>query len=200
MTIKDIVQHKTQDILKRKPPQKFDWNDSYYEDTQYLGIDERGQLGEEITADILIKFGCQVEYDSSVTESTKGYDLISNGVKIEVKLATITIGTGMFQHENLHPQRDFHAILFIDIAPNNCFLTAVKKQDIIWTNRDKSNSITVNEPRPLHRREDGRYKCDFTIKHIQSNTIPRFKDYKTGEIKTSQDFFDIYKHIDPADQ
>ena len=103
MKISDIILKKIEEIKKRKPPQKFGWNGSLYEDMQILTIDERGQLGEEIVIEILKKFKCKIKYDASVTEAVKGWDFISNGLKIEIKLATITIGSGLFQHENLHP-------------------------------------------------------------------------------------------------
>ena len=182
MKISDIVLKKIREIQTRKPPQRFNWNDSLYEDIQYLSIDERGQLGEEIAVEILKGFDCNINYNPSRTSEIIGYDFKSNGKKIEAKLATITIGTGQFQHENLHSQRDFDAILFIDIAPNKVFLTAVRKENILWKN--------------LHRRPNGDYKCDFTIKHIENNNIPRFSEYKTGAIASGEDFFDIYKHID----
>lgn len=182
MKIKDIILAKIKELKNRKPPQKFDFNDSLYEDIKFLQIDDRGQLGEEIAVDILRDFGCEVEYDKSATSETKGWDLISNGIKIEVKFATITINSGQFQHENLHSQRDFDAILFIDIAPNEIYLTAVYKKDILW--------------KKLHRRPNGDYKCDFTISHIQENKIPRFEKYRAGLVKSAQDFYGIYKWLE----
>jgi hypothetical protein len=182
MKISNIVLKKIKEIQKRKPPQKFDWNDSLYEDIKFLAIDERGQLGEEIAVEILKKFGCKIDYDSSRTEETKGWDLISNGLKIEIKLATITIGSGQFQHENLHSQRNFDSLLFIDVSPSKIYLTAVHKKDILW--------------KKLHRRPNGDYKCDFTIKHIQNNKIPRFKNYKTGIVNSEKDFFEIYNWLE----
>lgn len=182
MNISDIILQKVKDIQSRKPPQKFDWNDSLYEDIQFLTIDERGQLGEEITVDILKSVGCKVDYDSSRTSEVKGWDLISNGLKIETKLATITVGSGGFQHENLHSQRDFDGILFIDVAPNEIYLTAVCKKDILW--------------KKLHRRPNGDFKCDFSIKHIKDNKIPKFEKYKTGLVSSVDDFFNIYKWLE----
>lgn len=105
---------KITEIQIKKLPPKFDWNDSLYEDMKFLMIDERGQVGEEITVDILKNFKCDVDYDPSKTTEVKGWDLISNGLKIEVKLATITVGSGQFQHENLHSQRDFHEVIRLD--------------------------------------------------------------------------------------
>ncbi|MEK7540971.1 MAG: hypothetical protein AAB529_01905 [Patescibacteria group bacterium] len=182
MKISDIIFKKIKEIKRRKPPQKFDWNDSLYEDIQFLTIDERGQLGEEITVEILKDFKCKIDYDASITEAVKGWDFISNGLKIEVKFATITIGTGLFQHENLHAQRDFDGILFIDVAPNEIYLTAVCKKDIIWKN--------------LHRRPNGDYKCDFSIKHIKDNKISKFEKHKSGSISSSKDFFNTYKWLE----
>ena len=182
MKISDIILKKIKDIKDRKPPQKFDWNDSLYEDIQFLAIDERGQLGEEITVDILRSFNCDIDYNPSVTGEVKGWDLISNNLKIEVKFATITVGTGQFQHENLHSQRDFHGVLFIDVAPEEIYLTAVCKKDIIW--------------KKLHRRPNGDYKCDFTIKHIQDKSILKFSQYKAGLVSSARDFFDIYKWLE----
>ena len=182
MKISEIVLGKIKEIQIRKPKQMFDWNDSLYEDIQYLTIDERGQLGEEMTVDILKSFKCKIDYDSSVTDEVKGWDFISNGLKIEIKLATITIGTGLFQHENLHSQRDFNAILFIDVAPNEIYLTAVSKKGILW--------------KKLHRRPNGDYKCDFSVKHIKDNSIPKFEKYKTGLVNSIKDFFNIYKWLE----
>jgi hypothetical protein len=182
MKILNIISKKIAEIKKRKPLQMFDWNDSLYEDIQFLTIDERGQLGEEISVEILKDSKCKIKYDASITETVKGWDFISNGLKIEVKLATITIGTGQFQHENLHPQRDFDGVLFIDVAPNEIYLTAVSKKDFLW--------------KKLHRRENGVYKCDFTLKHIKENKIPRFEKYKTGLVNSAEDFYNIYKWLE----
>ena len=48
----------------------------------------------------------------------------------------------------------------------------------------------------MHRRENGIYKCDFSIKHIKDNKILKFKKYKTGLINSIKDFFDIYKWLE----
>ena len=153
MQISDIILAKIREILNKKPKSNFDRHGSLYEKIAFIPLDDKGDVGEEITYDILKRKGCDVEYEKSATKETKGWDVKSNGIKIEIKLATITVGTGMFQHENLEAQRDFDAILFIDVAPNEIFLTAVKKKDILW--------------RKLHRRINGVYKCDFSIKHIK---------------------------------
>lgn len=184
MKISDIIIRKVKEINKRKPPQRFDWNDSLFEDLHFLSIDERGQLGEEIAVDILKSFNCEVEYEPSVTRKNKGWDLISDNLKIEVKLATVTVGTGYFQHESMESKRDFDAILFIDITPDEVYLTAVLKKDINW--------------KEMHKRKYGKdvFKCDFSIDQIKNNKIIKFNNYKTGLVSSAQDFFDIYKWLE----
>ncbi len=182
MQISDIILAKIQEIINRKPKAKFNWHDSLYEKIQFIPLDDKGDVGEEITYDILKSKGCDVVYDKGVTDTMKGWDVKSNGIKMEVKLATITVGSGGFQHENLEAQRDYDAILFVDVAPNEVFLTAVKKNDIIWNS--------------LHRRINGVFKCDFTIKNIKENKITKFKAYKTGKVETDEDFYNIYKYLE----
>lgn len=191
--IKNDILDKIREILDRKSKQKFDWNDSLYEDLKnYLSIDERGQLGEEIIVNILkSNENFDIKYDSSVTDPTKGFDFICNSIKIEVKTATITSNNGMFQHEHMHSQRDFDAILFLDIAPNNIFLTAVKKEDIIWARKRTDGE----DKQALHRRPNGDYKCDFNINHIKRNNMPKFRNFKTMEILKRNDVIKIVEYL-----
>lgn len=90
MKISDIIFKKIVEIKKRKPPQMFDWNDSLYKDIQFLTIDERGQLGEEITVEILKKFKCKIKYDAGITGAMKGWDFISKSINGWKKIATKT--------------------------------------------------------------------------------------------------------------
>jgi hypothetical protein len=82
--VEKTIVGKVNEILLRKKKQKFVWNDSIYEDLKiYLSIDERGQLGEEIIYDICKDItGLNIEYDSSVTDNEKGYDIIINNKKV----------------------------------------------------------------------------------------------------------------------
>ncbi|RLA74287.1 MAG: hypothetical protein DRG11_05355 [Epsilonproteobacteria bacterium] len=187
--IKDKILDKIDDITKRKKPPKFVWKDSTYEDIKYrLSLDDRGQIGEELLADVFIDENrFVVDYQKNITSTDKGYDIIINNKKIEVKTATITTNSGNFQHEHLQIDRDFDMIFFVDIAPNQVFLTAVKKADVIWSKKRTDSK----KKRPLHRRPNGDYKCDFTIKHITNNDIPKFRKFVTGEIKTKKSMINI---------
>lgn len=187
--IKTVIINKIDEIISRKKKQKFIWQNSTYEDIKmYLSIDERGDLGEEIIYDVCTKLtNWIVEYDPSVTDNEKGYDIIINNKKIEIKTATITSGSGMFQHEHLEAQRDYDLIIFFDIAPDNVFITIAKKEDIMWR-RKKGDDINKTI---IHRRPNGDYKCDINISQILNNNIPKLRNFATGEVKHKQDIIDI---------
>lgn len=191
--MQNIIINKIKEILKRKPEQKYKWNDSLYEDIKlYLSIDERWQLWEEIIHDSLNNRNeFEVIYDSSVTDAEKWYDIIINNKKVEIKTATITSWTWLFQHEHLEAQRDYDYIFFLDIAPNNIFLTITKKTDIIWSKKkwDWKNKTAI------HRRPNWDYKCDFSINHIYNKKIPKFRNFRTWEIKSKNDLIKIIEYI-----
>ena len=193
MDIKNLIHQKIEEVKAEIPAPRFNWDDSLYEDTQFLSIDARGRLGEKIVAHILKINKHIVDGADEQTNPERGHDILVDGtIPIEVKLATITVGTGMFQHEALRSQRNYNGILFLDIAPNNFFLTAVKKENIVFALRRGEAEAGLKK---LTRRENGDYKCDFSINHIQNNNIPKFRDYKTGEVNTTDDFYNIYKHL-----
>lgn len=165
MEIKNIILKQVEDF---KVKWKATWDGGIYESILSLSIDERGQLGEELCVEILREKGCNVEYDPNVTAETKGYDLMSNGIKIEVKLATLGKSTASFQHESLYPQRDFEGLILIDVAPNDIYLSCIAKKDIKWKELH-------------HRKNSGYYKMD-----------KRLKDILDKKIKTIDDFYKSY--------
>lgn len=193
IAIEKILKNKIDEILNRKPKQKFIWNDSIFEDLKiYLSIDERWQLWEELINDILKdKSWFNVIFDPSVTDAIKWYDIIVNNKKIEIKTATITSNSWWFQHEHLEAQRDYHYIFFLDISPNRVFWTLVRKEDIIWTKK----RLDWKTKSALHRRPNWDYKCDFTIKHILNNNIPKFRNFITKELKVENDLIELFKNI-----
>ena len=72
MNIETLVKDKIAEVLQQSPKAKYDWNDSTYEDTQWLPIDARGSLGEKIVASILRNGGYTVEEDDGRTDAESG--------------------------------------------------------------------------------------------------------------------------------
>ena len=170
MDIKNITLKYIKSIKLKRKPAKVVWDGGVYEEILSLSIDERGQVGEELCAEILKINGCKVEYDPNQTNEEKGWDLISDGIKIEVKLATIGKATPSFQHESLQPQRDFNGIIFIDVAPNNIYLTCLAKKEIEWKKLH-------------HRKNSGVYKMDWNIKKVEKNKIKNTEDFYNKYLK-----------------
>lgn len=133
-----------------------------------LEIDERGQVGEGLCAEIFKIKGCKVDYDPNQTDYEKGWDLKVDGIKLEIKTATIGKTNPTFQHEGLSPQRDFQGIIFVDVAPNDIYLTCLTKKEINWKKLH-------------HRKNSGVYKMDWNVKKVLENRI-----------ETTDDFFKKY--------
>lgn len=171
MDIKSIILKHIENVKTQRKPLKINWEGGIYEEILSLPIDERGQVGEGLCAEILEMNGCKVKYDPNKTNVEKGWDLISDGMKIEVKFATIGKTNPTFQHENLHPQRDFNGVIFIDIAPDDIYLTCLAKNEIEWKKLH-------------HRKESGAYKFDWNVKKVIGN-----------KIETTEDFYNKYSEM-----
>ena len=147
-----------------------------------LEIDHRGDIGEEMVAYILDRHGYNIEYERGKTAEDKGWDVKSNGIKLEVKFATTTNNT--FQYEDLYPDRDYDAVIFIGIMRDTIYMIAAMKKDFAWDE--------------LHLRKDSdtRHKCDITLAMLKNNKIKRFQRHKAGIICTDNDFLEIYHYIE----
>lgn len=164
MDIRTLTIRHIEYIKSKKKPPKVNWIGGVYEEILSLSIDERGQLGEELCVKMLRMKKCKVKYDPNQTGEEKGWDLISDGIKIEVKLATLGKSNPTFQHESLHPQRDFNGIILFDVAPNDIYLTCLAKKEIKWKKLH-------------HRKNSGVYKMDRTLKSVKVNKIKTVDDF-----------------------
>ena len=157
------------EVYNRNPP-IIDWQNSIYERIKDLSIDQRGQAGEDLVEHILKINNCEVVYNPNRTDREKDWDIISNDIHIEVKLATLGKDGKMFQHENLERSRRFDALMIIDVAPNDLYLTCFDYDELNW--------------KQFHRRTSGIYKYDISLKWLVENDCL---------VKTSTQFFDKYK-------
>lgn len=171
MLTSEFIRQKTFYFLENKV-NNYLWTDENNWIIKKLSIDDIWQVWEEMIYESL-KNIFNVEYDANITNKDKWYDIIINWVKIEIKTATIS-NTWVFQHENLEIDRDFDAIIFLDITPDKIFLTMSWKKDIVWNN--------------LTQRKNWVYKCDIHLNKIYNWWITRFDNYHCYEIN---DFNDI---------
>lgn len=165
------------EFLKRSPktpPAPSEWDGSIFEPIWELEIDERGAMGESIVASVLTESGCDVDYEPNKTGHGKDYDLISNGIKIEIKTACMGKNKPTFQHENINKNSHWDGIILFDIAPNKVYLICETHGEVPWDD--------------LHRRKDSiYYKWDISRNYHEKNK---------NEIKSISDFFAKYMKME----
>ena len=180
-------------IKKVQQTQKVDnlglpsWDGSRLEEIRNLQIDVRGMVGELFVARCLSAIGYKTRRDEKTRSIEKGYDILVDGhFKVEVKTATRGKNSQMFQHENLSQERDYDAIILLDIAPEQLFMTCGRISDLPF--RVASKKFTKTKKKMHLRNKGGAYKWDFSI-----------EDVKNREIKTLDDFRRLFDSVYKAD-
>ncbi len=164
--IKDLVLKAVSEAQAKRSESPTDWDGSTYEALYGLSIDERGHIGEQLCAGILQRAGHVVEWDPNVTLSEQDYDLMCDGLRIEVKLACRGRNANTFQHEHLDRTRHFDGMVLIDIAPNAVYAVCQAKEDLPWDD--------------MHRRKDSIvYKYDLSVKKHEDagNRVETVSDF-----------------------
>ena len=140
-----------------------------------LSVDTRGAVGEEFVEQLLTKMGHSVERNKITDRTNKHWDLrVNNKITLEVKTATIGKEGRTFQHENIERDRDYNALVLLDIAPNAIYLTVAKK-DLLPFSRPNDHFTTT--PKNMHRRAHGiLYKWDLNLRDVEDRCIENMED------------------------
>ncbi len=152
------------------------WKSCFFAPIQQLTADGKGTVGERFVAEMLRKLGHDVEHNQSTDRTKKGYDIMVDGkIKLEVKLATLGNHSNTFQHESIERNRDYDAIVFIDVGPDDVYITCAKKEDLPFSS--KSCKFTV-KPKMMHKRDTGSlYKWDFSLKDVENRRVRTLNDF-----------------------
>nr|MCA8835658.1 hypothetical protein [Pseudomonadota bacterium] len=125
------------------------WANSLYGPITKFQIDARGKLGVALIASFLTDLGRTVVHNE--TDNLKDWNLSCDGIKYEIKTATLGKDGSSFQHESIYQTRIYDGLIFVDIAPSAIYISIYAKADIQW---DK-----------IHLRKDSAfYKWDTNIK------------------------------------
>ncbi len=153
-----------------------------------LSIDERGRIGEHFLRDIFQELNKNVEYFDN---DHGDWDIIVDNKKIEVKLATLDVNN-KFQHEGIKSSKLWDLIAFVDVAPNNLYITFIHKNKFVFNN-EKGTFNLNGEIRNSHFRgkDNGNkratgagYKVDFPLsKLIETKTIKDLENAFHQEIE-----------------
>lgn len=143
---------------------KHGWDSGLFADIIKLSADQRGEIGEALLHELLVAAGVEGVIRTATTDRTqKHWDIRTADMDIEVKTATLGRNNNRFQHESIERDRNYHAIVMIDIAPSAVYITWTAKRDIPF--------------RQIHRRANSNfYKWDFNLSDVLDNEVKTIAD------------------------
>ena len=154
----------TKKIELAKKKDKHGWAIGTFQAIRDLPADLHGEVGELFVAELLRQMKKEIKHPQTTDSVEKHWDLMEGDTSLEIKTATLGTSTSTFQHENLEKDRRCDGIVFVDIAPNDLFITCQPKHTIDW--------------RTLHHRRTGiSYKWDFSLKKVQHNKVRMLEDF-----------------------
>jgi len=165
--IKTMVTEAISEVTDANPS---GWEGGDFAAAKLVEIDNRGDIGERIVVKMLRALGRDVSYQPGATSEDKGWDLICDDFSFEIKTATLGKDGVTFQHENIYKTRTYDGLIFVDIAPNDIYVSCFDKRAIDW--------------RAIHRRKDSAfYKWDTHLKAtrkfpVLQNRIDSLADFQ----------------------
>lgn len=162
-------------------------SDKFFE-LRTLSIDQRGRIGEVFVKNVFKELNMDVNGD----ENGHGdWDVEVNNIKIEVKLATLDVNK-KFQHEGIKSSKLWDLVAFVDVAPNELYVTFVANNN--FTFNEKNGTVHFNQKtQNIHfRGKDGSeqratgagYKVDFkAVDLVETKTIKDFENSFLEAIK-----------------
>lgn len=177
----------------KKSKNKWNNTDLFY-NIKTLSIDQRGRIGEHFLLDIFKKLNMNVKY---VDNSHGDWDIEVNDFKIEIKTATLDVNN-KFQHEGIKESKMWDIIAFLDISPNEIYITFINKNDFEFGLLEQTKNFNdIKEKVRIYgtfKLNDKEQNCHFRGK---DNTKDRatgagYKvDFKINDLKIASTIDDI---------
>lgn len=104
--------------------------DAMFFKIKHLSIDQRGRVGELFLKQVFDETNKDVVYDQ---DHTGDYDLIIDGIKVEIKLATLDVNRRL-QYEGIRSQAQWDCLALIAIAPDAIKYRLIKYRDFKFEN------------------------------------------------------------------
>ena len=125
MELKDHLNNLLVDLINDElNKSKWNFNDRFV-NIKRLSIDQRGRLGEHFFVNVFKQLNLLESYNDNAHGD---WDLEASGLKIEVKTATLDVNN-KFQHEGAKANKAWDVIAFLDISPNDFYVTFIHKND-----------------------------------------------------------------------
>lgn len=135
-----------------------------------LTIDTRGSIGEAFIAEALKQASYKVEFNSQTDPRKKHWDIkVNNKYTFEVKTASLGNSAKTFQHENIEKDRDYTALVLLDIGPDEIYLTVAPVDTLPFT--IPNNNWTIQKKK-MHRRRSAIYlKWDLSLSDVKDRQV-----------------------------
>lgn len=158
----DIIKNQTEKEKKNDI-----WSNSIYKELPKLQANNRGNVGEKLMQKICDTLNIEANIDGTKTKEIGGGigDGKIKNKSIEIKTGTLS-STGMsFQHEMGEKPWLSNFIIFIDISPNDVYITIFKNFTEEDYKNDEFKCVPYFPTKSITRRKDiGAYKLDTSIK------------------------------------
>ena len=168
----DIIDAKADEVQKKDV-----WHKAgLFNRLKAISVDSRGKVGEKFIAQCLVALGHKAEINRATDRTSKHWDvLVNNKIKLEIKTATVGKTGRNFQHDNIEKDRDYHALVLLDIAPSAIYVTAAPKDTLPF---NKPNALWTVHDKCMHRRAQSiAYKWTLNIKDVENRKAETLDDF-----------------------
>jgi hypothetical protein len=154
------------------------WENSKWKNISNLENDDVGKAGENIIQSLCVLSKIPSNIDGTKTRNIGGDGTI-NGHSVEIKTARLSSDGSVFQHELGEKPWMAKYMLFLDIAPDNIYITIFKNPtEEFYKRSGRDNNIKLEPFFPTKsicwRKQRGAFKLDTTIK-MNENSQYTFK-------------------------
>ena len=179
-------------IQKNKETIKDIWKGSKYEDITKLQSNNVGCVGETFIQTICEKINIKSNIDGIKEKKIGGGngDGVILGKSVEIKTAHMGSSNSSFQHELGENPWNADYMIFVDISPENIYMTIFKNFDEkFYKSKDKCKPYFPTKC-ITWRKNKGSFKLDTTLKINESNISNGYtiKDNDDNDLQNIKDF------------
>ena len=157
------------------------WGKGAFRRIRNIEIDSRGSVGEGFVAKVLIALGYSAEFNNETDPEAKHWDVLVNDTYgLEVKTASATFpkrgGNPTFQHEGLQKNRNYGAVVLVDICPDDIYLTVAPKSTLPFTRKNKK--WTFVSKKMHYRARTKQYKWTLAFRDVKDRKVETLEDVR----------------------
>ena len=134
--LKNIIEDKYNELRSSKD------NEGIFSKIDYFEGNAIGQIGEEFVKTIFKEENIKIDNKQKVIHDE--YDILSNGIKIEIKTARKGLKNNSFQFNGINPAYNNDYIIIIGLTHQNAYYLIIKDK-ISYNHKKRRYFLKVNE-------------------------------------------------------